>query len=40
MSELVVSETSGAVLPQKLHSVIERRIELEPVGREEFEAAE
>jgi hypothetical protein len=40
MSELVVSETSGAVLPQKLHGVIERRIELEPVGREEFEAAE
>ena len=39
MGEVVVSETSGAVMPDKIHGVIERQIALEPITRDEFEAA-
>jgi hypothetical protein len=39
MTEIVVTETSGAVLPQKLASVIERRLLLRAVGKQDFEAS-
>jgi hypothetical protein len=39
LTEFVVSETSGAALPQKLASVIERRLLLRALGRAEFEAS-
>jgi hypothetical protein len=35
--EFVVSETSGAVLPQKMHSVSERRLLLRALNKEEFQ---
>lgn len=34
LSELVVSETSGAVLPQKMHGVVERALLLEAISKE------
>jgi len=39
MMEIVVTETSGAVLPQKLASVIERRLLLRAVSKADFEAS-
>jgi hypothetical protein len=39
LAEIVVSETSGAILPQKVNSVIERRLLLRAVGKPEFEAS-
>jgi hypothetical protein len=38
LSELVVSETSGAVLPQKMHGVVERALLLESISKERYEA--
>ncbi len=39
LMEIVVTETSGAVLPQKLASVIERRLLLRAVGKGDFGAS-
>jgi len=38
LSELVVSETSGAVLPQKMHGIVERALLLESISKEQCEA--
>lgn len=37
LSELVVSETSGAVLPQKIHGVVERALLLEAISKNQCE---
>jgi len=37
LAEFVVQETSGAVLPQKIHTVVERKILLRALGKGEFE---
>jgi hypothetical protein len=37
LAEFVVQETSGAVLPQKIQTVVERRILLRALSKEEFE---
>jgi hypothetical protein len=37
LAEFVVQETSGAVLPQKIQTVVERKILLRAMSREEFE---
>ena len=39
LAEFVVSETGGAVLPQKVQSVIERRLLLRSVTKDEFESS-
>lgn len=38
LSEIVVSETSGAVLPQKIHGVIERALLLESISKDRWES--
>ena len=40
LMEIVVSETSGALLPQKLASVTERRLLLRAVSKRDFEASQ
>jgi hypothetical protein len=39
LTEIVVAETSGAILPQKVRSVIERTLLLRAVSRDELEAS-
>jgi hypothetical protein len=39
LAEFVVAETSGAVLPQKVHSTIERRLLLQALSQQEFVAS-
>jgi hypothetical protein len=39
LMEIVVTETSGAVLPQKLDSVIERRLLLRALSKSDFGAS-
>jgi hypothetical protein len=38
LSEVVVSETSGAVLPQKMHGVVERALLLESISKDRWES--